>query len=179
MRVSERAECNAMERTDADTGLHGVFSILVNGIRRAPIGSPVGVVFVCGNEANYVQVSEFPQALFRVKLQKLLDEGRNRVFYVVERRDDAYHVLAYPRELVYGKVDEEYRRVLTQHSWGMDTTSHFVPTDEEQGDSDPVVDPGSAPPSPTPSSSPTSSAAHQTSPLPPVNLELSKCDPAQ
>jgi hypothetical protein len=83
--------------------LHGVFKAAINGVALHGEG---GFVYVKGEECAYI----FPSELKGHKeacdtLQNML-ANRNalRVFYALEERDNALHILAYPRERVLSDI---------------------------------------------------------------------------
>ena len=86
--------------------LHGVFKAALNGIHERGDG---GFVYVKGDECVYLFPSELKgHEDARDSLQEMLaDEKAKLVFYVLEERDKALHVLAYPRDRVLKDMIEE------------------------------------------------------------------------
>ena len=89
--------------------LHGVFKAVLNGVHERGDG---GFVYVKGDECAYLFPSELEgHAGARESLEELLsDEKAKMVFYVLEERDNALHVLAYPRERVLTDMVEAKQR---------------------------------------------------------------------
>ena len=83
--------------------LHGVFKAALNGMHARGDG---GFVYVKGDECAYLFPSELKgHDQVRETLEEMLqDEKAKLVFYVLEERDNALHVLAYPRERVLADV---------------------------------------------------------------------------
>lgn len=86
--------------------LHGVFRAALNGIHTRGDG---GFVYVKGEECAYIFPSELKGHVdARTTLEEVLtDEKAKMVFYVLEERDGALHMLAYPRERVLADMVEE------------------------------------------------------------------------
>ena len=91
-------------------GLHGVFNAALNGMHDRGDG---GFVYVKGEECAYLFPSELNgHDQVRETLEEMLtDEKAKRVFYVLEERDNALHVLAYPRDRVLKDMLEETKVV--------------------------------------------------------------------
>lgn len=86
--------------------LHGVFRAALNGMHERGDG---GFVYVKGEECAYIFPSELKghtEAKESLK-EMLADEKAKMVFYVLEERDNALHVLAYPRDRVLKDMIEE------------------------------------------------------------------------
>lgn len=80
--------------------LHGVFKALLNGVHERGDG---GVLYVKDEQCAYRFPREFTDETFRGQLETLLDDTPDN-FFVVEERDRALHVLAYPRSHVREQV---------------------------------------------------------------------------
>jgi hypothetical protein len=79
--------------------LHGVFKALLNGVHERGDG---GVLFVRGGECAYRFPREFADAQFRGHLEEVLENDDARgLYFVVEERDRALHLLAYPKDRVW------------------------------------------------------------------------------
>lgn len=87
--------------------LHGVFRAALNGMHERGDG---GFVYVKGEECAYLFPSELKgHDEVRKTLEEMLeDEKAKLVFYVLEERDNALHVLAYPRDRVLKDMIEEH-----------------------------------------------------------------------
>ena len=82
------------------SNIHGVFRAALNGIHERGNG---GFVFVKGDECAYMfphEIAAKNKDMASTLEEMLSDEKAQRVFYVVEERDSALHVLAYPRDTV-------------------------------------------------------------------------------
>tara|TARA_B110001450_G_scaffold236951_1_gene242813 strand:- start:4440 stop:4778 length:339 start_codon:yes stop_codon:yes gene_type:complete len=86
--------------------LHGVFKAALNGLHERGDG---GFVYVDGDECAYLFPSELKgHEEARESLEEMLtDEKARMVFYVLEKRDNNLHVLAYPREQVLKNMVDE------------------------------------------------------------------------
>ena len=90
--------------------MHGVFKALLNGVHARGTG---GVLYVKGQECAYRFPREFGDETFRSSLASIVD-GDDANFYVVEEKDGALHLLAYPKEHVFRAAVEEAPRVEEQ-----------------------------------------------------------------
>ena len=90
--------------------LHGVFRAALNGMHARGDG---GFVYVKGDECAYLFPSELKghQEAQETLQEMLSDEKAKMVFYVLEERDNAIHVLAYPRARVLKDMIEEHQWV--------------------------------------------------------------------
>jgi len=86
--------------------LHGVFKAALNGMHTRGDG---GFVYVKGDECAYLFPSELKgHEDVRGTLEEMLaDEKAQRVFYALEERDNALHILAYPRDRVLKDMIED------------------------------------------------------------------------
>lgn len=89
--------------------LHGVFRAALNGMHTRGDG---GFVYVKGDECAYMFPSELKgHADVRETLEEILvDEKAKLVFYVLDERHGALHILAYPRDRVLSDMisDEQW-----------------------------------------------------------------------
>jgi hypothetical protein len=87
--------------------IHGVFKAALNGMHTRGEG---GFVYVKDEECAYLFPSELTgHEEARETLQEMMeDEKSKQVFYVLEERDNALHVLAYPRQRVMKDMIEEH-----------------------------------------------------------------------
>jgi hypothetical protein len=87
--------------------LHGVFKAALNGMHVRGDG---GFVYVKNEECVYLFPAELKgHEQARETLQEMMeDEKSKQVFYVLEERDNALHVLAYPRQRVMKDMIEEH-----------------------------------------------------------------------
>jgi len=86
--------------------VHGVFRAALNGVHERGTG---GFVYVRGDSCAYIFPHELTDQddLRDTLIDAFAHESADRVFYVVEERDEKLHVLAYPREHVLTAVAEE------------------------------------------------------------------------
>lgn len=88
-----------MAAADGTKPLHGVFKALLKGARDRGDG---GVLYVKGDECAYRFAHEFRDAGFRKQLEEVLESDDARgLLFVVEERDAALHLLAYPAKQVW------------------------------------------------------------------------------
>lgn len=87
--------------------MHGVFKALLNGVHARGTG---GVLYVKGQECAYRFPREFQDEAFRSTLESIVEDDPVN-FYVVEEKDGALHLLAYPREHVFRAAVSEDPRV--------------------------------------------------------------------
>ena len=86
--------------------LHGVFRAALNGVHERGDG---GLVYVDGDRCAYLfprELEGHPEAQESLT-DMLADEKAKLVFYVLEKRQDALHVLAYPRERVLADMSAD------------------------------------------------------------------------
>tara|TARA_B110001452_G_scaffold242810_1_gene225837 strand:+ start:5563 stop:5934 length:372 start_codon:yes stop_codon:yes gene_type:complete len=97
--ASESFNEEEVHKTHNEMPLHGVFRAALNGMHERGDG---GFVYVKGEECVYLYPSELTgHTDAQDSLTEMLaDEKAKMVFYVVEERDNALHVLAYPRTRV-------------------------------------------------------------------------------
>lgn len=84
----------------AAESLPGLFKAFVNAVHTRKDDTK-WVILVKGDECGCLSVSELPNETFRGQLETTLDEHGDKFFFVVEERDEALHVLAYPKDRVY------------------------------------------------------------------------------
>ena len=99
-------ECVPSLSTPTRMPLHGVFKAALNGMHERGDG---GFVYIKGDECVYLFPSELKgHAEAKESLEEMLaDEKAKMVFYVLEERDNALHVLAYERKRVLKDMIEE------------------------------------------------------------------------
>ena len=83
--------------------IHGVFKAALNGIHERGTG---GFVFVKGDTCGYMFPHELKgnEQLVETLEELMADEKAERVFYVVEERDNNLHLVAYPRDSVLKEI---------------------------------------------------------------------------
>ena len=119
MSVLRRITRKKMLHEKPKMGLHGIYKGILNGIHHRGDG---GFLYVRKNEVAYVFLHELKnQHDLRNGLQELLqDDNAKLVYYVVEEKDGACHVLAYPRVVVEQAVVDDVRQNQSVHVNGAD-----------------------------------------------------------